>query len=374
MFPGAGQGFLAGLRGALEDAGLAHEIVPEPVGVCGDKDLAAERIQRLLLQRAPDVVTGIMGAGVLRHVHAHFSDAETPFIVNDLGGDPLMTGGAPNPFVFGNALHLWQSMYALGYWASQHIGRRACVAAALHEAGYGIVHAFWLGFSEAGGGEVLATEVTHRATPDDDPSEQIRRLAAGGPDFVMAFYAGREGVSFANAWSALGLAGTIPLLASPLMTHDFWRPRMPPEVIDGVRTAFSWDVTARPEAHERFRRVCGVAPGKEPAVFTLLGYETGQMLAAAQQAAGGALTGGAAWREALPGVAFSSPRGALHVDTESGEVDAEPYLFEWRRSADGTLGLVSRGPLERPASCRAAYAAIQASDARSGWFNPYLVT
>jgi ABC-type branched-subunit amino acid transport system substrate-binding protein len=315
-----------------------------------------------------------MGAGVLRHVHAHFSDAETPFVVNDTGGDPLMTGGARNPCVFGNTLHLWQSMYALGYWASRNIGRRACVAAALHEAGYGIVHAFWLGFCEAGGGEVIATEVTHRATPDDDPSEQLRRLAAHEPDLVMAFYAGREGISFANAWAALGLAGTIPLLTSPLMTHDYWLPRMPTEVIDGLRTAFSWDTTARPEAHERFRRACGVKPGTEPAVFTLLGYETGLILAAAQRAAGGALAGSPAWRDALSGVSFSSPRGDLRVEAESGEVDAETYLFEWRRLADGALSPVSADALERPASCRAAYEAIRAGDTRSGWFNPYLVT
>ena len=113
MFPGAGPGFLAGLRGALAGAGVAHEIVPEAVGVCADTNLVSDRIQNLLLKQAPDVVTGIMGSGVLREVHAHFSGAETPFIVNDLGGDPLMTGGARNPFVFGNTLNLWRSMYAL---------------------------------------------------------------------------------------------------------------------------------------------------------------------------------------------------------------------------------------------------------------------
>jgi len=374
MFPAAGQNFLAGLRGALVEAGVAHVLHTEPVGVCGDKDVVADRIQRLLLQQSPDVVTGIMGAGVLRQVHTHFSDADTPFLVNDLGGDPLMTGGARNPWVFGNTLHLWQSMYALGEWAARTIGRRACVAAGLHEGGYGIVHAFWLGFCDAGGGEVLATEVTHRDTADDDPTEHVRRLAALEPDLVMAFYAGREGISFAQTWSALGLAGRLPLLASPLMMHDYWRPKMPAETLDGLRTAWSWDTTARGEAHDRFRLACGVTPGKEPAVFTLLGYETGQMLAAAQRTTGVELTGGLAWRDALSGVCFTSPRGDLRVDPDSGEVEAGVSLFEWRLAVDGQPGPVRVGPLATTAACLAAYAAIKAGDTRSGWFNPYLVT
>jgi len=374
MFPSVGQSFLAGLRGALGEAGLAHEIHAEPVGVCGNADVVSDRIQRLLLQRTPAVVTGIMGSGVLRHVHAHFSDAETPFIVNDLGGDPLMTGGTRNPFVFGNTLHLWQSMYALGEWAARTLGRRACVAAALHEAGYGIVHAFWLGFCEAGGGEVVATEVTHRETADDDPLEQVRRLSAHQPDVVMAFYAGREGIGFAKAWTALGLAGRIPLLASPLMTHDLWRSRMPPEALDGLHTAWSWDTTARPEAHTRFSQAAGIGPEKEPAVFALLGYETGQMIVAARQVIGGAPATGAAWRNALSGVSFASPRGELHVDADSGEVVAASSLFEWHTAADGRVALGRTAPLARSGLCDAAYQAIQAGDSRSGWLNPYLVT
>jgi branched-chain amino acid transport system substrate-binding protein len=374
MFPAAGQGFLAGLRGALGETSMACELMAEPVGACADKAPVLDRIQRLLLTQSPDVVTGIIGSGLLPYAHVPFLDARVPFIVNDMGADPLTTGGARNAYVFSNSLHLWQSMYALGYWAARNIGTRACVATGFHDAGYGIIHAFWLGFCEAGGGEVLATEVTHRETPDDDPTDQLRRLASFDPDLVMAFYAGREGVSFANAWSSLGLAGRIPLLVSPLMFHEYWRPAMAADTIAGARTAFSWDMTAHTDALEQFRRRAGVEAGTEPAVFTLLGYETGRMLAAAAACTGAERVSAAAMREALSGVEISSPRGELRIDRETGEVDADPYLFEWRRSAQGVWTSVNAGALERPASCRAAYEAIQASETRSGWFNPYLVT
>lgn len=374
MFPGAGRGFLAGLRGALAEAEVECQVIPEPVGACAVKDQVIDHIQRLLLQHDPHVVTGIMGSGLLRHTHSLFIDARTPFIVNDLGADPLMTGGSRSPFVFSNSFKLWQSMYALGFWAATHIGRRAAVAAAFHEAGYGIVNAFWLGFCEAGGGEVIATEVTHRTTADDDPAEQVRRLRGLEPDLVMAFYAGREGVSFANAWAALGCAGRIPLLASPLMTHRYWLPQMPVEAIDGMRTAFSWDITARKDRLAEFRETSGVTLDEEPAVFTLLGYETGLLLAAAAGRAGGTPSRGDGWRDALSGVAIDSPRGDVRFDEATGEVATRDTLQQWGRADDGVPAPSTLSELSLPPTFDEAYASVNRNDTRSGWFNPYLVT
>jgi branched-chain amino acid transport system substrate-binding protein len=371
MFPAVGQTFLAGLRGALADAGVEHEIVVEPGGTCAVRDQVVDKIQRLLLGRAPDVVTGVLGAGVTPHVHGFFRDARTPVIINGIGADPLMTGGVRNPFVFSNTFNLWQSMFALGFWASRHLGAKAAVATGLHEAGYGIVQAFWLGFCEAGGGTVLGTEVTHRESADQDPSAQLRRLLALGADFVMAFYAGREGASFMNAWASIGLGERLPLITTPLMTHEYWLPAMGESPI-GTRTAFSWDLGAHPDELDRFRRASNVGRGDSPAVFALLGYETGRMLAAA--AGGSPGIGGGQLRDALEGIAFTSPRGALALDPVTGETSTVDYLIDVRRGTDGTPSWATAGTLALPASFSVDYRNAGAQDGRPGWLNPYLVT
>lgn len=373
MYPSAGQGYLAGLRGALSDAGLDCQVLAEPVGVCAAKDLVADRIQRLLWQQ-PDVMTGVMGSGVLRHVHSHFLDSQIPFIASDVGADPLMTGGTRNPFIFFLSLGLWKSMYALGWHAARHIGTRACVAAGLHDAGYGITYAFWLGFVDAGGGTVLATEVTHRASADEDPTSSVDRLADHEPDLVLACYSGREGTSFAKAWASRRGARGAALVATPFMTHDFWLPAMPAEAIVGTRTACSWDLSARTPLFERFRAACGVAPGGEPAVFTLLGYEAGLLIAAAVTRHGGRPTSGQSWRDAMSGASFDSPRGSLRVDDVWGEVAAVDHLLQWKQDATGTLETVAIGPLDLPERYVAHYGAIRDGDVRSGWFNPYMIT
>jgi branched-chain amino acid transport system substrate-binding protein len=373
LYPAVDHSFVAGLRGALADAGVAFELAIEPTGASAVKDIVTEKVQRVLLQHDPDVVVALLGAGLSPHVHQQFRDAETPLVIADLGADPIMVGESRNPFAFSTTLNLWRSSAALGYWAARSLGSKACIAANFHEAGYGLVRAFWLGFQEAGGGSILSTEVTHRVSSTDDPSEHLRRIAALEPDFVMAFYSGREGVSFINAWHEAGLSARIPLLASPLMTHDAWLNQMPHPPV-GVRTAWSWDSAANAGEQEQFLRLAKVGDGKSPAVFALLGYETGRLLASAS-ARRGTDHSKEALRRALSGASFTSPRGRLQVDESTGEVEGtQDYLQELRRGADGTLSYVAIEAVTPPPSFRAAYDAIRLGEDRAGWLNPYLVT
>lgn len=147
-----------------------------------------------------------------------------------------------------------------------------------------------------------------------------------------------------------------------------------PHLPDGVRTASSWNPAAHPEEQEAFRRLAKVPSGRSPAVFALLGYETGRLLAAVVQRGGSELSGEALCR-ALSGVSFASPRGRLQVDEETGELTGTTdYLQELRRGADGTLMQVALQELPLPASFRTDYDAVRLAEERSGWINPYLVT
>ena len=372
LYPAVDHSFVAGLRGALADAGVAFDLAIEPTGTAAVRDTFTEKVQRVLLQHAPDVVIALMGAGLSRHLHPLFRDAETPLIVADLGADPMMMGNSQNPFAFSVTLDLWRSSAALGYWAARSLGSNACIAAGFHEAGYGLVPAFWMGFQEAGGGTILSTEVTHRQSSDEDPTEQLQRIAALNPDFVMSFYSGRSAISFANAWHGTGLSARLPLLSSPLFTHDAWLTQMaaPPA---GVRTAWSWNPAAHAEEQEQFCRLAKIGERKSPAVFALLGHETGRLLASAAARCGSERAGEAMCR-ALSGASFMSPRGRLLVDESTGDVTgSHDYLEELQCGPDGTWSRVTTETLPPPPSFRAAYDAIRKSDERSGWLNPYLV-
>lgn len=373
LFPGLDRDFMDGLRAGLTESGAAHTLFVEPVGNAAVQDTMTGSIQRLLLQHRPHVITGVVGSAMIRHVHMFFDEARVPFLVNSLGADPILDNGTRNPWVFHNSFNLWQSAYALGHWASQNLGSRACIAAGYHEAGYGVVPAFWGGFCEAGGGSVLATEVTHRATADDDPTEQIRRLADLEPDFVFALYSGREGISFARSFASLGPKGAIPVVSTPFMIHRRWLPRMGDDVA-GLRTAFCWDRRHRNEADQRFREACQAEGCDDPDVFALLGYETGRALCEAREASRGAKWDAEAFRAALADASFTSPRGPWSLDPESGEVNTRDWLMEVRGNGEGATCVNTVESLPLPPSFRGSYDRFRSQELRPGWINPYLVT
>lgn len=370
MFPRLDACFLAGLKCALAETDLAPELLIEPVGNAAVRDIMTEKVQRLLIQE-PHIVTGIIGSGVAPHVHTFFSDRSVPFIVNNLGADPLTLGGEENPFLFHNSLNLWQSSYALGFWAAGHAGKRTAIATSFHEAGYDMIRAFSQGFSYLGGGTILGTEVTHRASAVEDPIDSLKRIADLEPDFIAAFYSGREGVTFMKAYDALGLQAQLPIVATPMMIHGNWLPQIGAAAA-GTRTAISWDGAACAETQAGLRAAWGTKREDEPAVFCLLGYESGMLIG--QALADGATDprDGESLRRGIAGKKIDSPRGELTVDPATGEVLTTDYLHEIC-PADGGLRAVSHGRLELPASCRSDRAHYKREAGRSGWLNPYLV-
>lgn len=373
MFPGVDQAFLAGIEGGVAHPDPDVRLLVEPIGAGAHLEAVTGKIQKLLLVERPHVVIAVLGAGLVPHVKTLFAQHRTPLLLCNLGADLLPMGGEPAPFIFWNSLNVWQSTYALGHWAARNVGRTAAVAAGFHEAGYGMVHAFRLGFEHAAGGRVAAIEVTHRESSTQDPSDALGRLLLHAPEFVFGMYAGREGVTFMQAYAALDPARRPPLLATPLMTHGHWLPQMGPDVA-GVRTASSWVPGTHRAAEARFHAACGGAkPRPAPDVFALLGYEAGAIVRAAVARLGTLPDDGTVLRDAMAGVSFDSPRGALQVDAGTGYVATSDTLVEIRPGATGESAWAAIDALELPARYAADAEAVRAQEYKPGWVNAYLV-
>ncbi len=378
LLPGLGNDFAAGLRAALVARGVEARLTLEPVGVSADGEVLQERVHRLLLQSRPDVVTGVTGAGAAPAVASLFREASVPFIVNDIGGEPLLVGDRPNPWIFWNSFDVWTSVYALGYWAARHLGSTATLAVGFHEAGYGIGQAFWHGFEHAGGGRVAATQVTHRDSADDDPTDQIRALLAHAPAVVMGLYSGREAASFVDAFRAVEAEeGAPPLLLSPFALHGPWLSAMG-SAAQGIRTAATWVPGLHPDLEAAFLDEYSAEADGPPGPFGLLGYETGQMLAEALEGRGGEALRGGELRARLAQGGVRSPRGRRGVDPASGDLLNRHRLVEVAVGSDGPLLVEVEGPegggLPLPDRYSEDLAASRERPAKRGWLNPYLVT
>ncbi len=368
MFPGVDRRLLAGLRGGLPSEGV--ELVVEPVGAAAQQDTMSERVRSLLLEKGCGAIVAVAGANVTEHLVPIMEDHRVPLIVCDLGGDLPATRATAGPFIFWNSLNLWQSMMALGVWAAREVGGSVAASVGFHEAGYGLLRAFDLGFRGTGGA-VTRVEVTHREHATEDPSAALSRLAESGGDFCMALYSGREGVSFMNTFTALGMGASLPLLTSPLMLHGHWLPQMGESAL-GIRTACSWLPGGHPEAESRFRAATGADDEPGPDVFGLLGYESGLLLGEALARAGSGAKG-AALTDALRGVTVPSPRGELSLDPDTGSVRTRDFLVTVVRGEDGVPVWSGGEALPLPPDYAEAERIVRGEEFRPGWLNPYLV-
>ncbi len=370
MFPGVDSRFLAGLRAGLGRCAAETELHVELTGQGAVRDLVEERARSLILRSGCDVVTGVLGAPVAAHVAPVFSQNKVPMLVCDLGADLPLAPAAESPWLFWNSLNLWQSMVALGSWAGRELGSAMVTSAGFHEAGYGLLRGFTLGF-ELEGGRTVGVEVTHRETATEDPSPALARLKSLEADFFLGLYSGREGVTFVRAYQALGLDETLPLLASPLMAHGHWLPSMGPG-LPGCRAAASWAPGLHPQSEARFMEDTGAGDHPAPDVFALLGYEAGLAIGLALEGAAGS-PGGRSLRDSLEGVTFTSPRGPIAMGPEPLEVPTTDHLLELWSGNGGAPGVSIVGPLPLPEAYGELATQIRSEEMRSGWLNPYLV-
>ena len=371
FIPRVGKSIVTSLKlGLNSHPSIEYELFLEATGYNADKRVLEDKINGLILKNEVDIVTAPLNPGLLATVGGIFSGQQLPLIINTLGEDIIATEDT-NPYVFANSMNLWQSMWALGYWAVGQYGEEICTLAALHDGGYGMAFAFGLGV-EANGGRILQTAITHRNSCTEDPSAEIEMIAKNAPAAIFALYSGKESISFLSAYRQLGYLGQIPLIGGPFMVDDSLLSAAGESAL-AVHTPLSWSADSdAPENRgfkERYRELLGEAPH----VYALLAYETGCLIALAAGKIGGSQASPTDLAEALTEVAIHGPRGAIGFDPGTREVSTRDHLRQVLRAEDGTLFNKSIATLPLPPLFHEQLALARVNLKKQGWLNPYLI-
>jgi branched-chain amino acid transport system substrate-binding protein len=335
--PSLGDDLLAGLRAGF--GALPITLLTEPYDTSPTQARAAVLA---LLERGAAAIVGLFSYGQAMPLQADLAARRTPLIVADFGADAPR--GAAGPWIFRNALNLWQTSHALGAWAATQLGRRTVIVSSFYESGYDLHFAFRQAFEQAGG-SVLDAPVTH-GPAGNGLADAIARIRAARPDTAFALYSGNEAAEFAAAWRAAGLAGRLPLLGlAPLDAAA-------PGLLQAA--TLPWATGLVTPASQRFTRALQ-AGGRAPGAAALLGYDSGRLLAAAARAGA---PHSHAFRAAIATAAFDGPRGPTRVHPVTGHVAAPFYL----RTPNGLQRLP---PVDEQA---AGVAAVP----KTGWVQAYL--
>lgn len=212
------------------------------------------------------LATGVSGVIVLTsptrasYLQDVFSASGVPLFVSTVGANTIHAGDVTGAAL--TSLEHWQAGLGLGSWAARNLGRRAFVAASVHDGGYDALYAFQSGY-EGAGGTVMETALSHRPTNNGDLSGLMAAIQNANPSLVYAAYCGPQAIEFVRAYVASGLSAHIPLAGTSFMGDE------------ALLTAYGVSLPRLYSGLTTFNLINGLPA--EP--FTALGYHTGRQVA-----------------------------------------------------------------------------------------------
>ena len=249
----------------------------------GGAGASVDAARKLLFFNNVDILSGLISYKVAPDIIPLVENTKRPAFFFDMG-EYIPHFPYLSPDVFYASNQLWQSQYALGYWAHSHFGDGGHIIMPTYEAGYHLHSAFREGITAAG-----STQVSMTVLPFDekDPKkleldELFTKIAKDAPPYVHAIFVGSMGTRFLEKWIQSGFHKKIPLLINETMAYD--------DVLEDIKhidleiyTSMMWMREDQNKVNQQFVKKFESMARQPANIFALMGYEAGLM-----------------WRELLP--------------------------------------------------------------------------
>lgn len=244
----------------------------------GDPASALDAANRLIFFDQVDIVSGLVSYKSVLDIIPIIERHNKIGFFFDLG-EYIPWFNYLSPRVFYSSQQIWQTQYALGYWAAREYGNGGQVIMPIYEAGYHINSCFHHGAKDGGGGDLNVHVIPHdkREPKKMELDVVFEKLKKDPPPYVHAIFAGTLGNEFLLEWKNSGLHNQIPLIVVENMAYD--------DVLSDVGhldlnliTASTWSRTDENLRNKEFVKRFETAGGQQANIFALLGYEAGLAL------------------------------------------------------------------------------------------------
>jgi len=280
VYPYYAQHLMAGmLLGIYPGAIKKNEIQFIPVYTkMGDPKSVLEATNRLVFFDQVDIVSGLINyhsiPDILTVIERH----------NKIGfffdsGEYIPWFDYLSPRIFYSSQQIWQSQYAMGYWAGKEYGDGGMMIATIYEAGYHITSTFHKGFHDACGGRLRTHVIAHdKGNPMAmDMAGFFDVIKKDPPPFVHAIFVGNQGNEFLTAWKNSGFHKHIPLIVVENMAYDDMLEDAAGLDLELI-SAGTWGYADENSRNARFVKRFEANGGQKANIFGLLGYEAGLAL------------------------------------------------------------------------------------------------
>lgn len=250
------------------------EIIPEFSGTGSIREVESAT-KKLLQFNNVDILSGMIGYKSLPDIVPLIAKRNKTSFFFDMGellppNEPLGDG------FFFNSLQLYQSEYALGYWAQKEFSGIGSLVMPIYNAGYNLNVAFQAGVGAAGGDSLLVSTIHHK---HDDPHHLdieaiMKKLRQEAPAYVHAIFVGPQGNEFMEAWKAETWTKDIPLLVAENMLYEDMLGDIQNLGLD-LYGATSWNANSEDKHNVKFVKKFKENTGQSANIYALLGYEAG---------------------------------------------------------------------------------------------------
>lgn len=174
---------------------------------------------------------------------------------------------------------LWQSAYALGYWAQKEFGGTGLIVAPVYESGYHLDKAFRRGTIQAGSTEILLNVLPFnpQAPSEMDLGRFFEDVEKHKPAYVYALFSGNQGNKFLAEWAASKFYRHVPLLVSETMAYE--------DMLEDVQhldlevySSLQWNRDSEERQNQVFVKQFEAVAKQQANIYSLLGYEAGMAL------------------------------------------------------------------------------------------------
>jgi branched-chain amino acid transport system substrate-binding protein len=244
----------------------------------GDPKSALEAANRLIFFDQVDIISGLVSYKSVQDIITLVERHNKMGFFFDLG-EYIPWFNYLSPRVFYSSQQIWQTQYALGYWAMKEYGAGGQTIMTLYEAGYHINSCFHHGANDAGDETRNVHVIPHdkQAPKKLDLEDFFEKIRKNPPPYVHAIFAGTLGNDFLLAWKNSGFHKQIPLIVVENMAYD--------DVLGDVGhldleliTGSTWSRTDENSRNKEFVKRFEATGGQQANIFGLLGYEAGLAL------------------------------------------------------------------------------------------------
>jgi branched-chain amino acid transport system substrate-binding protein len=280
VYPYYGHHLTAGmLMGIYPGAPKKNEIQFIPVYTkMGDPASALEAVNRLIFFDQADIISGLINYRSIPDIIPVIERHNKLAFFFDMG-EYIPWFNYLSPRIFYASQQIWQSQYALGYWAGREYGSGGMTVMTVYEAGYHINSTFDKGAADAGAGALNMHVIPHdRNDPKRmDLDDFFAKIRKNPPPYVHAIFAGSMGNEFLEAWKLSGFHKNIPLIVVENMAYDDLLQDAASLDLE-LFSASTWTRSSEETRNIEFVKRFETMGGQMANIFGLLGYEAGLAL------------------------------------------------------------------------------------------------